>query len=532
MAGSSKGHGGARGLVQTASRVAGVVDVLRRHGFGELLVGKRSWPAPDDVCAALEELGVVFVKFGQVLSTRRDLIPDEYADALEGLQDRVTPLAPEAVRSVIAEELGSDPAELFRSFDRDPLAAASIAQVHAAVLKEGRKVVVKVQRPGLDRRVEEDSLVLAQVAAFLDLTVARLRPYDLPNLARDFRQTLDEELDFRHEAANIRRFEQSLAADASVWIPSVVEAFSAKRVLTMEHSTGIKLDEYAEKHPGSAPELARRLGRLFIRQVFRDGLFHADPHPGNFFVLADGTLCLHDFGMVGEIDERMREALVSLVEATLAGDGRAATTAYLEMGLVPPDVERSAVESEVSRLVLDIRRRPLAEVSVGRALEALTRVGGKHRIRNPGAIMLLSRAFVTLEGVLARLDPGLSFIEVFGTAFEETLRGRVSPERLRRDALSAARALDHLVRETPDDLRRALRRWSEGTLGRVTVAPDPTQADSEEGRARAQRRVLALGFLALVGAILWSGGEGVASALGVGAAAAGLLGLVRYVVRP
>lgn len=507
-------------LLRSAPRVAAVLDVLRRHGFADVLVGGRSWPEPARVRGALDELGVVFVKFGQVLSTRSDLLPDAYLAALQGLQDQVSPLPAGPIRDVIREELGADPHDLYKAFEDEPLASASVAQVHTATLNDGRAVVVKVQRPGIEARLADDLLVLAQLAAFLDLTVPRLRPFDLPSLVRDFQRSLQAELDFEHEAQNIRLFQAQLAGDERVWIPTVIGELSTGRVLTLERSHGVRLEVYTEQHPGEAPTLARRLGGLFVRQVFRDGLFHADPHPGNVFVMADGVLCLHDFGMIGEISEPMREALVDLVEATVSGNARAATNAYLDLGLLPRNVDRERLEDDIGKLVADIRGGALAEVSVGHALESLGRVGGRYRIRNPGAFMLLARAFVTLEGILARLDPGVSFVEVFAPAFTDAIGLRMTPSRLRRDALAAARALDKLAREAPDDVRRILRQWGDGTVGRVTVVSDPAEASSRTRTERSRLQILSAGFLAVAGAILWSGSSGLPARLG-----AALLGL-------
>lgn len=496
---------GPAALLRSVPRVAGVVDTLRRHGFGDVLVGGPSWPEPDRVRAAVEELGLVYVKFGQVLSTRSDLLPDRYLAALTGLQDDVSPIPASDVHAVIHDEFGADAGTLFQTFDDEPMASASVAQVHAASLHSGTRVVVKVQRPGLADRLSEDLLVLAHLASFADVTLAKLRPFDLPSLVREFRQSLEAELDFGQEAQNIRRFRGQLADDARVWIPDVIDDLSAARVLTLERSDGVRLEEYVETRPDEARPLARRLGGLFVRQVFRDGLFHADPHPGNIFVMDDGVLCLHDFGMIGHLSEPMREALVDLVEATVSGDARAATNSYLDLGLVPRDVDRDALEDGIGKLVEEIRGQPLAEVSVGRALESLARLGGRYRIRNPGAFMLLSRAFVTLEGVLARLDPAVGFVEMFRPAFTESVQMRVSPARLRRDAVTAARALDRLAREAPDDVRRIVRRWGEGAFGRVTVVPDRTQAARAERSERNLRQVLAAGFLTLAGAILLTG---------------------------
>ena len=519
-------------FAKSVPRMTRVADTLRRHGFGDILLGRGPWPPPESVRAALEDLGPVFVKLGQVLSTRRDLLPEEYIEALEQLQDQTSPLELDAVREVVESELGAPPEEVFAHFEPEPIASASIAQVHGATTMEGVDVVVKVQRPGLHERVVEDLMVLAQLAGLVDLAAPSLRPFNPPALVRDFREGLERELDFRGEAENMRRIRAGLGGATDVWIPPVVDELSTRRVLTMHRSHGIRMDRYVEAKPDEAPGLARRLGRLFIRQVFGDGLFHADPHPGNFFVMPDGVLCLHDFGMVGEIDERTREALVSLVEATVAGDARLATSAYLDLGLVPPDVDRHAVEREVARVVLEVRSQSLQDVSVGRALGVIVRLGGRYRIRQPGSIMLLSRAFVTLEGVLARLDPDLSFLDVFGEAYKESAVQRVTPERLRRDALQAFRAVDRLVREAPEDVRGTLRRWADGSLGRVVISSDREERERHDRDGRAMRRVAAGGLLAITGSVLTVGSAGWLAVAGGIAVALGALVLLVHVVRP
>lgn len=508
-------------ILSAIPRGAAVLAVLHRHGFGLVLAGRGSWPPPEDVAGALQDLGPVFVKLGQVLSTRADVVPPAYRDALERLQDRAGAVPLEAVVDVFKDDSGVLPSEAFARFDPEPLASASMAQVHAARTYDGRDVVVKIQRPGLRARIEEDLGVLSQIAAAFDLAFPSMRPLDLPGLVADFRSTLRAEADFRQEARNIERFQQSLGRDESVWVPSVLPAHSGLRVLTLERSSGIRLERFLEAHPGEGPALARRLGQLFVGQVFRDGLFHADPHPGNFFVLADGRLCLHDFGMIGELDERLREALVNLVRATVAGDGRLAAQAYMDMGLLPADVDRRSVEQDVSNLIAEIRSAPLRDVSVGAALEALVRLGGGYRIRHPGAFLLLARAFLTLEGLLARLDPELAFTDVFGGAFRSAVERRFRPEQIRDDLVGTLNDLDHLARKAPGDARRLLESLARGELGRAVVDTGAVTRQAEERRARALRRTLAGGGLTLTGALLLTGGAGGVALLGWGVLAAG-----------
>lgn len=492
----------ARDLLAATPRLAHVTRVLARHGFGGLLRGEAHWPTPDQVRAAFEELGIVFVKLGQVLSTRRDLLPIAYAETLERLQDRLPAEDPDAIRRVMVSELGRPPEEMFAEFDQAPLAAATVAQVHAARLADGHEVVVKIQRPDLERRIADDLAVLAYLAAALDALIPVLRPLDPPGMVREFHAGLLRELDFRREARTVRRFREALADDRSVWIPDVIPSLCTEKVITFERSHGAHVKSYLGSHPQHGPAVARRLAAVFLRQVFVEGLFHADPHPGNFFVLADGTLCLHDFGMIGELDTATRDALAELLGGIVRGDARTAAQAYLDLGLVGDDVDRAAVEQAVGELVRELRGAPFGTVSVGDALTSLLRLGSRQRVRNPGIVLLLTRAFATVEAVMRSLDPELDLLEVFREAVAAMTQRRFAVHRLAADTADIARSLDRLLREAPGDVRRILRRVADGDLGDVRVRDHP-HAAAERRHAVAQlARAIAAGFVALSGAVL------------------------------
>ncbi len=489
-------------LLHVTPRFAGVAGVLARHGFAGLLRGEGGWPSPDQVRRALEELGVVYLKLGQVLSTRRDILPPGYIAELEKLQDRLPPEADATIREQIERELGAPPEEVFREFEWSPIAAATIAQVHGARLRDGRDIVVKVQRPALQARIKEDLAVIAYLGAVLDLLVPKLRPFAIPEIVSEFHESLLKELDFEREARNVRRFRAALSDTEGIWIPDVIEEYSTSRVITFERSHGVRVAVYADEHPELRSELARRLVSIFLRQVFAEGLFHADPHPGNFFVLPDGTLCLHDFGMIGEIDPPLREALVELLESVVAGDALRAAESYFRLGLVGPDVDRRAIETEIGNLLREIRERPLAEVSVGDALGSLLRLGSRHRIRNPGVLLLLCRAFITLEAVIRDLDPELSVIEAFRDVLPSIMGDRFMPGRILTDGTDVARQLDRLIREAPWEIRTVLRRLAAGDVGSVQVAEHGTVIDRRERSLSLILRTVAAGFLMLTGAIL------------------------------
>ena len=461
---------------RSSPRVVGILRVLIRHGFVGAIRGERHWPSPSQVRLALEELGVVFLKFGQVLALRRDLLPPAYIAELERLHDDVPAISFAEVRETLEAELGGSLDDLFAEFESVPLAAATIAQVHTATLADTdgpRNVVVKVRRGGLADRIAQDTATLGYLAALAEQLAPRLRPLDLVGMVREFRDSLRREMDLRREADTIRRFRAAMVDVAGVWIPDAVPERTTNAVLTLEHSPGVRIDRYADQHPETRPELARRLAALVLHQVFETGLFHADPHPGNVFVLPDGRLCLHDFGMIGELDEPLREGLTRLLDAVVRSDAPAAAAAYLELGLVGGDVDRPALESDLAALLRDVRERPLAEISIGDALTSLLRVGTEHRIRNPGVLLLLARAFLIAEAVIRRLDPALSVVDVFRDEISHVTMRRYTPGRLMRDGLQIGREMERLAREAPTDVRRLLRRVADGDLGRVH-APDLT----------------------------------------------------------
>jgi ubiquinone biosynthesis protein len=477
---------------------------------------------------ALEELGPVFQKFGQILALRRDLLPGTCIKELESLHDRVPALPFEVVRDVVEKELGQSVEAAFAEFDPEPLAAATIAQVHAGRLSDGTHVVVKVRRPDLDTAIDGDTAVLGYVAWLADTLVPPLRPLDLPALVIEFRESLRREADFRLEARSIQRFREKLSDVRQVWIPDVIEDRSTGAVLTMEHSPGQRIDAYVQAHPEKARELASAVAALVLRQIFEDGLFHADPHPGNLFVLPDGRLCLHDFGMVGELSEPMRLGMGDLLAAEVRGDAAAATRAYLRLGLPGADADPDALEREFERLLAEMHGRPLGEISLGEEMQKLLRIGGRNRIRNPRELLLLARAFVIAEALLRTMDPELDVIEVFGAQLGRIERRRFSPEHLADEAIRYARSLEHLSLELPRNLEALLRRLGDGDLGRVR---DERLAVEVRRLRRVVTTAIVGAAVLLAGAILVVGGEGLPRLIGFAAGGTGVLALLQSWLR-
>jgi ubiquinone biosynthesis protein len=395
----------AKSLLRTAPRLMQILRVLARHKCLSGLRGASHCPPPAEVRAAFEELGLGFLKFGQVLALRRDLLPAAYIEELERLHDRLPALSFDVVRATVEAQLGAPLRELFASFNEAPLATATIAQVHEATMPTGRHVVVKVQRPGLEATIAEDVAALAYLAALGESLSLRLRALNLSVMVREFADSLRREIDFRREARSIGRFRSALADVPDLWIPDVVAERSSGAVLTLEYSPGERVDLYAKRHPEAMPRAIGTLVELMLHSIFEDGLFHADPHSGNVFVLPDGRLCLLDFGMTGELDEPMRESLALLLEAVVNGDAQAATDAYLEMAEASDNVDRPALKADVRAVLQETQGVDLAAVSVGGAFASLLRAGSQHGVHNPGAFFLLTRAFIILESQMRELAP-------------------------------------------------------------------------------------------------------------------------------
>lgn len=457
-----------RSLLQVTPRLLQILRVLARPRFIGALRGKGHLPSPKEVRETFEELGLTFVKFGQVLALRRDLLPAAYIDELELLHDQLPAMDIHVVRATVVRELGAPMTELFASFGETPLAAATIAQVHEATLHDGRHVAVKVRRPGLEQMISTDVAAVTRLVALGEGLFPRLRALDLPAVVREFAKSLNRETDFSREARSIALFRIALADVPDLWIPSVVTERSRGAVLTMEFSAGERVDVYAAQHPEAMPRLIDTLVRLMLQTVFEVGLFHADPHPGNVFVLPDGRLSLLDFGMTGELDEPMRESLTLLLEAVVRGDARAAKEAYLEMApLGSEQVNRAALQVDIKAVLAEIHRGDLADVSVGLAFGALLRVGSRNGIHNPGEFFLLTRAFIILESLIRQMAPHYDYLASFREEISRLTKQHFSLERIKEKATRLGREMERLVTDAPGDTRRLLRRIAEGNLGRL-----------------------------------------------------------------
>lgn len=408
-------------------RVGEIAAVLSRHGLGWLLdllglgalsrrqLGLRRGTRPDQRHAgavhlrlALEELGATFIKIGQILSTREDLLPTEYIEELAKLRDRVPPVPTEAVVQEIERTFGRPLSELFRAFDPQPLASASIGQVHAARLQGGMDVVVKVRKPGIAETIEEDLAILAALARAAQRRAPLAEYYDLVGLVDEFAWTIRSELDYRREGRNADKLREQFGGDHDLVVPLVVWHRTAETVLTLERIDGIPIDDIAalDRAGIDRQALARRAARIVLDAMLVHGFYHADPHPGNFAVLRDGRIVAYDFGMVGRVDPDTRDNLLDALIGVIRQDTDRIVDALVRLGVVRHESDRIGLRRDFQHLIDRYYGMSLAEYRLHEVVADILAVVRRRHLTFPTELMLMLKTLLMHEGVGRHLDPG------------------------------------------------------------------------------------------------------------------------------
>jgi len=364
-------------------------------------------PKAEELAADLEKLGPTFIKLGQLLSTRGDLLPEPYLEALARLQDNVEPFSPAEVEQIVSSELGGRISKLFAEFERDPTAAASLAQVHRARMRDGRAVVVKVQRPGVREIIVEDLEALEEIAEFIDAHTEIGKRYEFSNMLTELRTSLLRELDFKREANNLIRLRTGLREFEHIVIPEPIEDFTTSRVLTMDFIPGKKITSLSSLRllelDGAA--LSEELFRAYLKQILVDGFFHADPHPGNVFITDDNRLALLDLGMVGHISGNFQENLLRLLLAISEGRGDEASEVAMKMGEPKPNFDKKDYEHRVANLVAQHSDATMENIDAGQVVLEITRISADCWFRLPQEFTMIAKALLNLDRVVYVLDP-------------------------------------------------------------------------------------------------------------------------------
>ena len=421
---------------------------------------------PERLRLVFEELGPTFIKLGQLLSTRPDLIPADYLDELARLQDEVPAFSLAEVHAIFREELGRSPDEVFHYFDAEPLAAASIGQVHRARLDSGAEVVVKVQRPDIDTVIAVDLEILAHIAGLMEQYLEEVQGHRPTAIVQEFARSLSREIDFAIELANVQRFARQFKNNAAIHVPLVYPELSTQRVLVMEYVLGIKasMTTQLREQGYDLPLIAERGATLVMEQIFVHGFFHADPHPGNVFILPDNVVCFIDFGQMGRLSRKDREDFTDLVLDLVAGDERTIVDGVLQVTVQLGEVDREALGRDLGSLMDLYLYRPLDELEAGRILQDLLDLVTRHKLTFKPAFYQMMKALSTVEGVGLMLDPKLELIRLARPFMRRIRLERMRPARLAEEIARTGSGYLQLLRELPEELRAILRQLRGGRM--------------------------------------------------------------------
>jgi ubiquinone biosynthesis protein len=452
-----------------------ILAILFKYGFGDLLellridqyvevglqmisrkqrVRVERLSKPQGLRMALEELGPTYIKLGQVLSTRPDLVPIEFITELSKLQDKVPPFPFRAVKKIIEEELKQPLEAFFDFFDEKPLASASIGQVHRARLKGGDEVAVKIQRPGIQKIIEVDLEIILHLATLMERHVEEMALHRPVKIVEEFARTLEKEIDYGIEAANTERFALNFLDDPHVYIPKVFRDVSTSRVLTAEFVEGIKVSEIDRLDEAGLNRklITDRGADALLKQLFDHGFFQADPHPGNIFVLPNNVVCLIDFGMVGAVNRKTRENFVDLIDSVVNKDAARTAEVFLNLTLWDKEPDLRAFETDVSDFMMKHLYKPLKDIEIGKLLHQLLELASRHRLRIPPDIFFMMKALSTVEGVARMLDPDFDMITKAKPFIKRIMLARFNPQRIAGDMIRMAAGMAQFIEQFPKDM--------------------------------------------------------------------------------
>ncbi len=468
---------------RNAKRVGEIITILGRYGLADWLGGlnyefiqgrlvsfdgERLGQLTQEarIRLALTELGTTFIKLGQMLSTRADLVGPNLAQELSQLRSHTPPDSPDKIKATILAELGTPVESLFKEFDDKPLASASIGQVHEATLFTGERVVVKVQHDGIENKIHGDLDIMGILADLAQKHVSYLRAYQPVPTLREFRRTLLNELDFSSERRNLEEFAENFAKDKNVHFPIVHGDLCSRRVLTMEMLVGVSGENVpAMRASGfNLNDFAQRGANMYLDMIFRDGFYHADPHPGNLMMLPGGVVGVLDCGMVGRLDETMRQEVESLLLSIINKDAIELTDSVMRLGQVPPDLDRDALRAEISNFVSEYGSRSLRDFNLSAALKQMTDIVRRYHILLPSTLAMMLKMFVMLEGTSRTLSPNFNLAELIEPYQLKVLKHKFSLDRILRKLYRAYRDWDRLVDILPRDVVEILRRIRSGTF--------------------------------------------------------------------
>jgi ubiquinone biosynthesis protein len=469
--------------VRNVQRVRQITTVLIRHGFGQIIerldleyrifvkkFAKSSEEIAPQLSTAerarmvLEDLGPTFTKLGQVLSTRPDLVPGSFITEFKKLQDRVTPVSFEDISDQITFSLGESPEQIFSSFDVDPIASASIGQAHKArLVSTHEEVVVKVQRPSIRSMIESDLDILYLLARLIENNIPETQMYSPVGIIEEFDKAIHRELDYTIEAQNMIRFQHNFAHDKTVYVPKVYRELSTRNILVTEYIQGTKISELDRSNEGKK-NIARIGFRSVLKQIFIDGFFHGDPHPGNLFVLNDNTIAFIDFGMMGRLDREMKDELADLLIAVINQDIGQIAHILAHLGVQTTEINMRDFRRDIADIMDRYYGVPLHQIEIGKVTREMVEVALKHQVKIPPDYTLMIKALLTIENIGKQLDPDLNAIEEAKPMVTTILKERWNPRRFFSDSIVNFRNLSLTLKEFPVQLHQILEELRQGKL--------------------------------------------------------------------
>jgi len=453
-----------------------------------------------------EELGPTFVKFGQVLATRPDLVPMSLILELRKLHDEVPPFPFEKVVEIIESGLGKKTAEVFAEISPEPIAAASIAQVHRARLLDGSDVVVKVQRPDIREVIASDLNLLRGLADMLEERVPEIRRFKPSRLVEEFSKSIRREIDFRIELENLQRFKANFAGDTDICIPGAYPQFSTPHLLVMEYVSGAKItDRMRLLELGiDLHKLARTGMTAALRSIFEHGFFHADPHPGNFFIKDDGTFALLDFGMMGTVQQERIDDMLTFMVSLLTNDIDMLVNLFLDLDIIGDDTDLRALRSEVSEVLGRYKAIPLKQIDIGRFLEDIIEIVVRNNVQLPADLLLIGKALATMEGITKELYPDFNPLEeVQPYLIAVYLKRNLDPYRHSRNITKNLYDMMLLLKDAPADLKRILRKARKGEL-RLKTAEENLEWKAKRAASETNKKIYAFLSIAFLFAAIYS----------------------------
>jgi ubiquinone biosynthesis protein len=461
-----------------------IVGILVKYGFGQVIDRIRAWEQINIECRifhrcdrkiaglefgervrlAIQELGPTFIKMGQMLSTRPDMVPPDIIKELEKLQDRIPPFPSQIAKKTVEEELNRPLEEVFSSFDEEPIAAASLSQVHRAKLKKGQEVVAKIRRPDIVETIEADMSIMRWLAGIVERRVAEARFLNVVGLVDELHSDIKKELDFRTEANNLVRFAHNFRGSRELKVPRVYEELCTPKLLVLEYIEGINISKIQRliDEGYDVKLIASRLSDILFESVLEHGFFHADPHPGNVFVMPNNVICLLDFGMMGTLSQVEKADVASIVTGIATRDEKLTTRALLDLATRRDRLDEQQFQMDVSRHLQRYAYVPLNRLRLGEMLQDELRLITTHHLRFPTNLVWVTKAIATVENITSRLDPRINMIEYIKPFAEGMLRHRFNPKKEIRELGSAALEFLDLLKDLPYELRSAIRRLREG----------------------------------------------------------------------